>query len=111
MGRLTPTSPDLAHPNKVEVTLAALNADTGPATGFQGPFRFTVSGNFVGTAAVELSMDGGTTWVPVGADAYGTGLAFTAPISVSLNEDEAGVLYRARMSAYTSGSALCRFSR
>lgn len=109
MGKPTPASNDLASLVVTE-TFAAV-ASGAQRFSFPGQFNLTILGTFVATIAIERSFDGGTSWVPVGADAAGTALAFTKPASVVLAELEDGVLYRARCAAWTSGTATVRFSR
>lgn len=74
------------------------------------PFNFSVWGTFVGTVVLEKSYDDGTTWLQA-YDSTGTAVSFTAAKSVVIEEPEAGVLYRARCSAYTSGTINYRLSR
>lgn len=75
-----------------------------------GQFNFYVSGTFVGTVIGQKSFDDGTTWVPA-YDMFGVAVSLTAPGAFRLKETENGVLYRARCSAYTSGTAVARLSQ
>lgn len=74
------------------------------------PFNYSISGTFVGTVVLEKSFDGGTTWLQA-YDSTGTAISYTAPKNIILEEPEAGVLYRVRCSAYTSGTISYRLSR
>ena len=47
-------------------------------------------GTFVGTVAVEMSFDGGTTAIALSRDAIGTATSFTAPAVVAITSDEPG---------------------
>ena len=109
MGQPNSTIRDLATALAVGA-LGVLDAATGGAQ-VQGTFNLTVSGTFVATVAAERSFDGGTIWVPVWADGAGVPLTFTAPASHVMVEPEAGVLWRLRCSAYTSGTANARVSQ
>ena len=87
------------------------SAASGAAVGASGYFNVSVWGVFVGTVVLERSFDAGTTWLSVSEDLYGTAVAFTTPTSVTAWEPEAGVIYRCRCSAYTSGTAKWRISQ
>ena len=91
-----------------EASLAALNAAT-PWRAFEGLFNFDLAGTFVATIVIERSFDGGVTARP--CTAQGQPVSFTAPASEALQAGEEGVLYRARVSAYTSGAAQARLSQ
>ena len=73
-------------------------------------FNASLWGTFSATVQIERSFDGGTTWLPLTADAIAIE-KFTAPCSESLQEDEAGVLYRFNCTAYTSGTVNYRLSQ
>jgi len=85
-----------------------------PRTDARGPdsgcFNYSLSGTFVGTVVVEKTFDGGTTWLSA-FDKFGASLSKTAPAAHILEEHEKGVGYRARVSAYTSGTINIRFSQ
>jgi hypothetical protein len=93
-------------------TLGALNAVTA-AVAVQGFVNLSirVPAAFSGTVSAERSFDNGTTWLPVRADGYGTPVAFAAADSSVEYEPEAGMLWRLRASAYTSGSCEGRISQ
>jgi hypothetical protein len=75
-----------------------------------GNYNFTLSGSWVGTVALERSYDDGVTWVVTSKPDL-TPASFTANIDGVGLEPEAGVLYRWRCSAYTSGTIEYRLSR
>ena len=83
----------------------------GAGVALCGPFNLSVWGTFVATVVVERSFDGGTTWLPLSLDTYGTTVSLTAPCSLIVSEPETGVLYRLRCSAFTSGTASWRLSQ
>lgn len=73
-------------------------------------FNASLQGTFVGTAQIERSFDGGSTWELVTIDTSGGGAVFTGPVSFTMQEPEAGaVLYRWNVTAYTSGALAGRF--
>ncbi len=75
-----------------------------------GPFNIAIWGTFVGTVALERTLDG-TNWIAVATDGLGTAASYTAPVSVTGVEVEAEVSYRFNCTAYTSGTAHCRLSQ
>lgn len=91
-----------------EGTLAAVGAS--PATFMRGRFAFAVTGDFVGTGRLEQSFDNGTTWIPV-CLADGSPREFTAPDRIVIDEPEAGIFYRFRVTARTSGTFKWRFAQ
>jgi len=107
----TPQKADLAR-EVATATLGALNAATAGVL-MHGLLNLTVlvPSAFVGTVLAERSFDGGATWAPLWTDAYGVQLTFAAAGTVTVLEAEAGVLWRLRCSAYTSGSATARVSQ
>lgn len=74
-------------------------------------FNVTLSGTFVGTVQIERSFDRGANWRAISRDSAGTAAAYTAPMSVVVEEPEAGVLYRLNCTAYTSGTITYRISQ
>ena len=109
MGKNATTQREMAY-NVSEGTMGALNA----AVTFQplpGCFNAVISGVFVGTAVLERSFDGGTTYVPATRKHDNTAISTTAPTSIVVEEPEEGVIYRWRCSAYTSGTMNARFSK
>lgn len=75
----------------------------------QTDFNVSLAGTFVGTAQIERSFDGGTTWQPLTLDLGGAVASFSVPVSFSIREPESGVLYRWSCTAYTSGTLNGRF--
>jgi hypothetical protein len=71
-------------------------------------FNVTVFGTFVGTVVIERSFDSGTTFVPVLRS--GTAVSYTVPSTEVFEEPEAGVQWRVRCSAFTSGTISYRLS-
>lgn len=72
-------------------------------------FNMELRGTFVGTVALERSLDGGSNWV--GLTALGTAFSFTGPCSEIFEEPEVGALYRLNCTAYTSGTINFRLSQ
>lgn len=75
-----------------------------------GMGNVTLTGTYVATVVIERSFDGGSTFSPLPLDTAGTANAYTAPVTLVINETEAGVFYRVRCSAYTSGTVTYRIS-
>lgn len=75
-----------------------------------GPFNFELSGTWSGTITLERSFDGGTTFVSAAMDTSGTASSYTTNVSLVVNEWEPGVIYRARCTAYVSGTVAYRIS-
>ncbi|MDP1873649.1 hypothetical protein [Phenylobacterium sp.] len=90
-------------------TATGQSASFRPAAG--RPFNASLSGTFVATGQLERSFDDGVTWLPCSRDSAGTPAAFTAPMSVVVEESEASVLYRLNCTAYTSGPIPYRLSQ
>lgn len=65
--------------------------------GYDVPVGVAIGGTFVGTLQVEISCDGGATWVPFGS-------ALTAPGTVKIDIPVQQV--RANCKAWTSGAIL-----
>lgn len=101
-----------ARPIPDNVIASGIFSGTGPDTAvlMLGAFNISIWGTFVATIEFERSFDGGTTWIPV-CFPDGTPIRFFAPKSGAWAEIEAGVYYRVRCSAYTSGAANWRISR
>lgn len=94
--------------------LAALNAVTDGVPIGSGTFSVNVSGTFVGTVAFERAAAPGATWQPVAKDNNGTALTFTGAsgdLAGQGTDQEPDAQIRARMSAYTSGTAVVRIGR
>jgi hypothetical protein len=106
MGKLNPAANDRAA-SVAEGTLNVVGAGAGAQV--ISRTNFTLSGDFVGTARLERSFDGGQTWTALTAG--GQVIEFTNPVSEELDELEDGVLYRVRLVALTSGTLAWRFSR
>ena len=92
----SPVGPELA-PGVLLGSFTGTGND-GAFISFLGPFNFAAWGGS-GTIVLEASFDGGTTWIGVPANDSGT------VISVAT-----GVMYRARCSAFTSGTVNYRIS-
>jgi hypothetical protein len=67
-----------------------------------GSFSVSLRGGWVGTVLIERSFDQGATW--------GTVASYTANIE-DVGDDPEGALYRAKCSAYTSGSIAVRLGQ
>lgn len=82
-----------------------------------GSFLFALSGTFVGTVVAEVSLDGGTTWIPLTLPWTVTAVSLTAPLALILfmaadvGDSKAAVQVRARCSAYTSGTITWRIAQ
>lgn len=75
-----------------------------------GTFNIAVWGTFVGTVALERTLDG-TNWIAVATDGIGTAASFTSAVSITGLEVESEVSYRFNCTAYTSGTINCRLSQ
>jgi hypothetical protein len=107
MGRLVVAGTDYAR----QVASGALTSvSAGAQFAPTGVFNISVWGTFVGTAVIQRSFDGGTTWISL-TDVAGTANAYTAPFSLMADEPEIGVAYRINCTAYTSGTINWRFSQ
>lgn len=106
-GKSGTTGPELAT-----TVLAGSFVGTGNSANKEviGMFNVTLSGTFSGTVILERSFDGGTNFMPAAIDTAGTPNAYTAPMSIVVNEPEPGVIYRLRCSAYVSGTIVYRLS-
>lgn len=97
----------------VAITNIVTNVGT-PALGsplsVMGAFNAVLTGTFVGTARLERTFDGGTTYAPVFNVNTGSVIASTVPMSIVLYEPEAGVSWRWNCTAYTSGTITARLS-
>lgn len=71
-------------------------------------FNVTLSGTWVGSAALERSFDG-TTWYPVTRSDF-TAAVFTEACSLVIEEPEAGTRYRVNFTR-TSGTLAYRFGQ
>jgi hypothetical protein len=116
MGRPNPTDRDLASRLQQNVNMIALN-DATPPIELNGPFLVMAnpgSPTPVGaTLTLEMSVDGGTTWV-VPQDQAGNNLLLNVapPINrfIEFPSQEDGLLFRLRLSAITSGQVIGRLS-
>ena len=88
----------------------------GPALGltaipeFNGFFNASLQGTFTATVKLKRSFDGGTNYETVSKDSSGAEASFTAPVSLSIYEQEKGVLYAWECTAYTDGTVNYRIS-
>jgi hypothetical protein len=111
MAKLTTTGVDL-----VRALISGSFTGTGQSAG--GPmtdqntrtFNAALWGTFVGTAQLERSFDGGTTWIVCGKDSSGTPAAYTGVVSLTLTEPERNVQYRWNCTNYVSGTINYRLS-
>jgi len=103
----TPPAGDQANA-VVQGTLAATGT-IGPFMA-QGEFNVAVWGTFSGTAVLEKSYDGGTTYIPVDFNSGTVAASFTAPVATTVREPEAGCLYILNCTTYTSGTMNLRMS-
>lgn len=95
---------------KLDGTLAA-DGQT-PSVAVHGKFNVSLSGTFGGgTASVQRSFDGGTTWLTVSRDSAGNAASYTAAADVIGEEPEKGVLYRLSLSGATGPSLAYRISQ
>lgn len=95
-------------------SLAALNAVTDGVPVGSGTFTANVSGTFVGTVLFERAVFPGAAWFPIARDNAGNFLDFSVPsgdLPGRGSDQEPDALVRARMSAYTSGTAVVRIGR
>jgi hypothetical protein len=108
MGKPNLITSDLAKTvQTVAVTSATTFQFSNPIVGL---LNVAITGTFVATLQLENSFDGGTTWAPMSGSTVGTTATFTAPTQFMANEVEAGVLWRANCTAWTSGTANIRLS-
>lgn len=113
MAKPTPTTPDQAT-SWIEDPLTADSGEgsLSEALAFNlGGINVEVWGTFTGTVVIESSFDGGANFRPVRTDLAGTALQFTAAGGCLIDEVERGVVYRARCTAYTSGTINVRISQ
>lgn len=78
-----------------------------------GAFNVFLSNTGSATIQLERSPDGGTTWYPIyagGAQLYSWSYTGTA-ISETVEEVEAGVIYRLKDTSHTSGTVTGRLSQ
>jgi len=80
-------------------------AGTGNSTTAQfiGQFNVSLWGTFTATVIIERSFDGGVTFLPLPTDTIGTQNAYTAPVTLTVNEPEPGAIYRLRCSSFGAG--------
>lgn len=84
----------------MKTSLTATGA-TDPVSSRTGIVLFGLSGTWVGTVEVELSLDGGTVWHSVGS--------YTANDSQAVTVTH-GTLVRLNVTAYTSGTIVAELS-
>lgn len=84
-------------------------AGQGAAVDFTGRFNITLWGSFVATVQIERSFDGAI-WHPC-TFSDGSANAWTAPLSITADEPEAGVRYRLVCVSHTSGTVNYRVSQ
>lgn len=98
-----------AFPLASQGSLSAAGAATDTFESGGDGFNLTIWGTFVGTARLERSFAGGP-FVPLTYIDGGT-LSWSAPMSTTMVEPEAGVIYRVVATALTSGALNWRMSR
>lgn len=95
---------EYAYAGSVTANISALNGETStisPRTPSRsGYLSISLSGTWAGTMTVQRSFDSGVTWVDV--------ISYTANTEKALREEEIGVLYKLKMTLYTSGTAIAR---
>jgi hypothetical protein len=72
-------------------------------------FNFSLWGSFIGTVILVRSL-GGSPFLPF-TYIDGTVLTWSAPMSTTLEDPEAGVRWRVNVTSYTSGAINWRLSR
>lgn len=92
-----------------EGALAAAGA-SAPAM-LLGSFNLTLWGDFAGSAQLERSFDAGRTWHPLSRDSTGAVARYAAPVSLTFEECERGVLYRLNCTALDNGVLRFRLSQ
>ncbi len=109
MGKRAPDQDDLAE-RVTEAALAAVAAVT-PSFTFTGTANLALSltGGATGTAVLDKSFDGGTTWLP--ASNLGVVVTLTAPCAEVIFSREAGVLHRVRRTGGTGAGFTARLSQ
>lgn len=98
--------------DQAAVTVMGSFVGTGNSTAqtFYGPFNVFLWGTFAATVLLQRSFDSGLSWVTCSTDSSGTLASYTSALSIVVNEPEAGIQYRLRCSAYTSGTVNYRVS-
>jgi hypothetical protein len=91
-------------------TFTATGTGTAVPVARRGDFNISLWGTFAGTVTLERSFDGGSTWLPV-TYIDGSAISWTAPISTTFAEPEAGVSYHFNCTSYTSGTVSWRISQ
>lgn len=107
MGKPNADARDMAI-QAVETVLTAAG-QVGQAASFSGAFMLFISGTFSGSVSLEVSYDGGVTFVPM--TALGGAVVFTGRCAERLQLPELGLLVRPRCAAWTSGSIKVRLSQ
>jgi hypothetical protein len=94
------------------------SAVAGASIQTRDSFNVAIYGVFSATIVLEKSYDrqnvandGAATWSAVSRDIAGNPASYSAPTGVVVSEPEAGVYYRLRCSAFTSGVANWRLSQ
>jgi hypothetical protein len=76
-----------------------------------GQINGALWGTFTATIVLEVSFDGGATWVQAQYPDTPTAVSFTAPGMFTINFNEVGIKWRWRCSAYTSGTVNYRIGQ
>lgn len=94
--------------------LGASGATTDAVPVGAGTYSVNVSGTFVATVLFERRTNDAGTWQPIAKDNNGTSLTFTAAsgdLGGAGTDQEPDAQVRARLTAYTSGTAVVRIGR
>ncbi len=94
--------------------LAASGAATDPVPVGPGTYSVNISGTFVATVLFERRATPLGDWQPIAKDNNGNFLTFTAPsgdLGGIGTDQEPDAQVRARLTAYTSGTAVVRIGR
>lgn len=75
-----------------------------------GPFNISISGSFVGSAVLEVSRDGGSTWGAVALPGPAP-LVMGAPGSWLFDAANQSAMYRVRSLTHVSGELVWRISQ
>jgi hypothetical protein len=95
---------DFQYPPDVVSGSFTANGQTSASLPFLNQFSVMLGGTFNATVLLERSPDGGTTFYPCSTDGTGTQASYTAPMSVDVVSQRHAMLYRLRVTAYSSGT-------
>lgn len=103
-------SPGAAEQAMLLLTGSISGAVPSAAIEVAGLFNLVLTGVWTGTVGVQLSYDGGTSWVPLPVAPDGTPLAIAQPTTLPIRVIESGTLLRLAP-ALSAGTAAWRISR